>query len=254
MIGRLILLLALLYWPTFSLAHFQELIPSTDIITPQSGAELTLNLAFTHPMRQGPVMPMEQPIAFGVIGPKGREDLIETLVATSVEGKTTFQADFKISQPGDHIFFLHPAPYWEASEGKMISQYTKVVVDGYEGTQRWQDSVGFPLEIKPLVRPYGLWSGNLFRGEVIQGGKPVPYANVEVEWRNDGSITPPSGAYITQVIQADAQGTFSYAMPKSGWWGFAALTEDGQTMQNKQGQTVPVEIGAVIWVQTRDMN
>jgi cobalt/nickel transport protein len=250
---KLFALLASLFWPALLLAHFQELIPSEDIMSANSGGELTLDLAFTHPMSQGPLMTMEQPIAFGVINPQGREDLSTTLITRIRDGKATYQTQYRIQQPGDHIFFLEPSPYWEASEGKMITQYTKVVVDAYEGKQNWQTFVGFPLEIKPLVRPYGLWQGNLFRGEVRQNGQPLPYTTIEVEWRNDGSMQPPAAPYITQVIQADASGTFSYAMPRAGWWGFAALTESEQPVKNPQGELVPEEIGSVIWVRTREM-
>ncbi|NCC29473.1 MAG: DUF4198 domain-containing protein, partial [Gammaproteobacteria bacterium] len=83
--------------------------------------------------------------------------------------------------------------------------------------------------------------------------KPVPFAEVEVEWRNDGSITPPSDPYITQVIKADTNGVFSYAMPKAGWWGFAALLEGDEPMQNPDGEEVPVELGALIWIYAREM-
>jgi cobalt/nickel transport protein len=55
------------------------------------------------------------------------------------------------------------------------------------------------------------------------------------------------------VIKADADGVFSYAMPRAGWWGFAALLEGDEPMKNPQGETVPVETGGLIWVRTRDM-
>ncbi len=252
MTGKIILL-SLLCFPTLLSAHFQELIPSADIITHRNDSTLSLDLTFTHPMNQGPVMPMEMPVAFGVMGPGGREDLLASLEPREKEGQSTFLARYKIRQPGDHIFYLQPAPYWETSESKMITHYTKVIVDAYDGSQQWQKTVGFPVEISPLVRPYGLWSGNLFRGEVRKEGRPVPYAMVEVEWRNDGSLTPPPPPFTTQMIKADASGTFSYAMPRAGWWGFAALMDSDQNMNNPQGRSVPAELGAVIWVKTRGM-
>jgi len=109
--------------------------------------------------------------------------------------------------------------------------------------------VGLKTEIKPLVRPYGLWTGNIFRGVVLLNGKPVPFAEIEVEYYNkDKSIKAPSEPYITQVIKADKNGVFSYAMPKAGWWGFAALNEDDKKINGK-----PVEIGALIWIKVEDM-
>jgi cobalt/nickel transport protein len=47
------------------------------------------------------------------------------------------------------------------------------------------------------------------------------------------------------VIKADANGVFSYVMPKAGWWGFAALLEGDDTMKNPEGEEVGVELGAI---------
>jgi cobalt/nickel transport protein len=234
-------------------AHFQELIPSTDIVTADSGNPITLELLFTHPMARGPAMDMGTPVQFGVVGPGGREDLAASLVARRVDGKQAYRAEYRVEQPGDYVFFVEPAPYWEPGEGVMIVHYTKVVVDAFGAEEGWDEPVGLPVEIEPLVRPYGLWSGNLFRGVVRQHGKPVPFAEVEVEWRNDGSLTPPADPFVTQVVKADANGVFSYAMPRAGWWGFAALLEGDAPLQSPEGQAVPVEAGALIWVHARDM-
>lgn len=234
-------------------AHFQELIPSDDILNAETGGRVTLDLRFTHPMERGPLMDMATPARVGVQGPGGREDLTEGLQTLEVEGKRTYRLDYQVERPGDHVFFVEPAPYWEPAEGVMIVHYTKVVVDGFGAQEGWDRLLGLPVEIEPLVRPYGLWTGNLFRGIVRQGGEPVPFAEVEVEWRNDGSVTPPSDPYVTQVVKADANGVFSYAMPRAGWWGFAALLEGTETLANPNGDAVPVELGALIWVRTRDM-
>lgn len=234
-------------------AHFQELIPSTDILTAETGSKVALDLRFTHPMERGPVMPMGMPKRFAVVGPNGEEDLIEHLQSEEIDGKRAFRAEYEISQPGDYIFHVEPAPYWEPAEGVMIVHYTKVVVDAFGAEQGWDRELGLPVEILPLARPYGLWTGNLFRGIVKQNGKPVPFAEVEVEWRNDGSVAPPSDPYITQVVKADANGVFSYAMPRSGWWGFAALLEGDTPMESPEGERVPVEAGALMWVRVRDM-
>ncbi|EXJ15070.1 DUF4198 domain-containing protein [Imhoffiella purpurea] len=234
-------------------AHFQELIPTADIVTADTGAEVGLELRFTHPMERGPLMDMGQPVRFGVAGPNGVEDLTATLNAEKTDGKQTFSADYRVKQPGDYVFFVEPAPYWEPAEGVMIVHYTKVVVDAFGAEAGWDTEIGLPVEIEPLVRPYGLWTGNLFSGIVKQNGKPVPFAEVEVEWINDGSVTPPASPFVTQVVKADANGHFSYAMPRAGWWGFAALLEGETPMKNPDGEEVPVEAGALIWVKATDM-
>jgi cobalt/nickel transport protein len=234
-------------------AHFQEIIPSHDILTQQSGARLSLDLTFTHPMEGGPVMPMGEPVRFGVVGPQGERDLRQRLQPVERDGKRAYRADYRVGQPGDYCFYIEPAPYWEPAEGVMIVHYAKVVVDAYGAESGWDRELGLPVEISPLSRPYGLWTGNLFRGVVKRNGRPVPYAEVEVEWRNDGSVTAPSDPYITQVVKADANGTFAYVMPRAGWWGFAALLEADEPMPNPEGKPVPVELGGLMWVHVRDM-
>jgi cobalt/nickel transport protein len=234
-------------------AHFLELIPSTDIVTSESGQRVGLELAFTHPMERGPAMDMAEPVQFGVVGPDGRKDLKPSLRPRSVDGKRAFSAEYRVKRPGDYIFFVEPAPYWEPAERVMIIHYTKVVVDAFGAGEGWDTEVDLPVEITPLARPYGLWTGNLFRGVVEKRGEPVPFAKVEVEWRNDGSLTAPSDPFITQVLKADANGVFSYSMPRAGWWGFAALLQGVIPMKNPDGREVPVEAGALIWVHARDM-
>ncbi len=234
-------------------AHFLELIPSHDIVTQASGSQLDLALTFTHPMEGGPVMPMGEPVQFGVVGPEGKTDLKPRLQAIELGGSRAYRADYKVRRPGDYSFYVEPAPYWEPAEGVMIVHYAKVVVDAYGAETDWDRELGLPVEIVPLTRPYGLWSGNLFRGVVKRDGRPLPFAEVEVEWRNDGSLTPPSDPYITQVLKADANGTFTYAMPRAGWWGFAALVEGDEPLPNPEGQPVSVELGGLIWIYTRDM-
>ena len=42
-------------------AHFQVLLPSTDIVEDQDPRTIDLDLRFTHPMEQGPTMNMARP-------------------------------------------------------------------------------------------------------------------------------------------------------------------------------------------------
>ena len=94
----------------------------------------------------------------------------------------------------------------------------------------------------------------MFRGIVRRNGEPVPFAEVEVEYVNEGGVVkPPNDAFVTQVIKADAQGVFAYAMPRAGWWGFAALVEGEQKMKSPDGKDAPVELGGLIWVKATDM-
>ncbi|MCX7703042.1 MAG: DUF4198 domain-containing protein [Planctomycetota bacterium] len=234
-------------------AHFQELIPSKGVVEIGDDKTIELSLIFSHPMENQPLQ-MGRPAKFGVlIGGEEKQDLMSTLKEIKVGGHTAYKAQVKADKPGDYVFFVEPAPYWEPAEEKMLVHYTKVVVNVFGEEKGWDCEVGLPVEIVPLVRPYGLWTGNLFSGIVKQNGKIVPYAEIEVEYLNkEGKIKPPTGAHITQVIKADGNGVFHYAMPKAGWWGFAALL-DGGKMKNPEGKEVDVEIGGLFWVHCEDM-
>ncbi|MCG8426535.1 MAG: DUF4198 domain-containing protein [Chromatiales bacterium] len=247
------LILAVCGYSTVAVAHFQELIPSQTIVAGPDQAEIELAMRFTHPMAGGPVMSMGQPARFGVQVAGQQQGLEALLKPGQHQGEELFSTNYRLQRPGDHIFYLEPAPYWEPGERKMIIHYTKVVVDAFGAGDGWDAMVGLPVEIEPLVRPYGVWTGNSFRGVVRYKGKPVANAKVEVEWRNDGSMKAPAGPYVTQVIKTDAQGVFSYTAPRAGWWGFAALIEAEQPMKNPAGELVPVELGGLIWVKFVDM-
>lgn len=233
-------------------AHFQELIPSDDVLS--DGGPVTLSLIFTHPMDRGPTMDMARPVRFGVLRNGEIIDLLPALAQSDVDGKTAWTATDDIKEPGASIYFVEPQPYWEAAEHKFIVHYAKVLVDGFASGENWDALVGLPVEIQPLTRPTGLWTGNLFTGVVLMDGKPVPGAEIEIEYRNDGSVEAPNPAFVTQVVRADAEGKFSYAMPRAGWWGFAALVQADAPMKGPDGSEVPVELGGLIWVKATDMN
>lgn len=232
-------------------AHFQQIIPSTDVAEP--GAAVTIELMFTHPMERGPVMEMKKPKRFGAVIDGKFTDLSATLKAGKRQDKTIWTSSWKPSEPGAGIFYVEPEPYWEPAEGKYIVHHSKVVVDAGATGKGWDAMVGAPVEIEPLVRPTGLWVGNLFQGIVRKDGKPVPFAEIEVEYMNDGTVKPPNDAFVTQVIKADTNGVFTYAMPRAGWWGFAALIEGDEKMKSPKGEDAPVELGALIWVKATAM-
>ncbi|HEB76114.1 MAG TPA: DUF4198 domain-containing protein [Nitrospirae bacterium] len=244
-------LLALLS-ASVSWAHFGVIIPSDDIVSKGDDKNIHLRLMFIHPF-EGQYMEMARPKAFGVMINGRKQDLLPALKKKTVKGFSTWEADYRVKSPGDHVFYVEPAPYWEPAEETFIIHYSKVVVDALGMETGWDAEVGLKTEIVPLTRPYGLWAGNVFQGIVKVDGRPVPYAEVEVEYFNeDGKIKPPAEPYVTQVVKADADGVFTYAMPAAGWWGFAALNTADFRLKRK-GREYPVEIGAVIWVRTREM-
>jgi len=253
LLGFVILALFVVAVPV--VAHFQALVPSTDVVGAKDKKLVELQVLFTHPM-EGHMMNMEKPKALGVVNRGGKPvDLLDTLREAKEEGMKRWETRYKIKEPGDHVFFVEPQPYWEPSEDCFIIHYTKVCVNSMGLEEGWDAELGLKTEIVPLTRPYGLWAGNIFSGIVKLDGKPVPYAEIEVEYYNDNpknKVHAPTEAHITQVIKADGNGVFHYAMPRAGWWAFAALNTADFKMKH-DGEDKDVELGAVIWVKTYEM-
>ena len=244
--------------PYPSEAHFAAIIPSKNIVGTADQRAINLNVEFLHPFEQK-FMPMAKPKAFGVLHRGERTDLLASLQEQKGKGDeqqdavTAWRAVYKIKQPGDYTFYVEPEPYWEASEDSYIIHYTKVCVQAFGMEEGWDKPVGLKMEIIPLTRPYGLWTGNVFTGKVLRDGQPLAGINVEVEYLNSQEkVKAPADAFITQVVKTDGQGIFTYAMPRAGWWGFAALSEDDKKIK-RDGVEKAVEIGAVYWLHTTDM-
>lgn len=201
-------------------------------------------------------MQMDKPEKFGVVAGDKLTSLLDTLKEKKVDGKSTWESSYKITKPADYIFFMVPKPYWEPAEDKFIAHVTKVIVDALGAEEGWDKPIakeaGLPVEIVPLTRPYSLYAGNIFTGQVQKDGKPVGNINVEVEFWGKGKTKAPTDSHVAQVVKTNENGYFSFVMPRAGWWGFSALMEGDNTIRF-EGKEKKVELGAVLWVQTHPM-
>jgi cobalt/nickel transport protein len=232
-------------------AHFGMLIPSQATVSKADPKTVDLQISFSHPM-EVVGMDMAKPKAFGVMAGGSKEDLLGTLKPAQVMGKAAWSSQYALKKPGVYAFFMEPEPYWEPAEDAFIVHYTKVVVPAFGDEEGWDKEVGQKIEIVPLTRPFGLYAGNVFQGIVKVDGKPLPYAAVEIEFYNkDNKVEAPTEYMVTQAVKADRNGVFTYAVPKAGWWGFAALTTADFKLK-KDGKDKAVEIGGVIWVYFQD--
>ena len=234
-----------------AMAHFGMLIPSDSMIMQGDSRIVSVLLSFSHPF-EGVGMELVKPEVFGVMANGKKEDLLGDLRETRVMGNMAWKDDYKIKRPGVYMFYMVPKPYWESAEDCFIVHYTKTVVTAFGDDEGWDREIGLKTEIIPLSKPFGLYAGNVFQGIVKMNGKPVPYAQVEIEYYNrDKKVIAPTEYMITQAIKADGNGVFTYAVPKAGWWGFAALSTSDKKMKH-EGQDKDVELGAIIWVQFVD--
>ncbi len=228
-------------------AHFGMVIPSDSMVMQGDRKVIHLKLSFSHPM-EVVGMTLVKPKVFEVLASGKNLDLLSNLKEAKVMGHTAWQMDYKVKRPGVYVFHMEPKPYWEPAEDCFIIHYTKTVVTAFGNDEGWDEEIGLKTEIVPISKPFGLYAGNVFQGIVKLAGKPVPYAEVEVEYYNeDGKSEAPTDYMVTQTIKADQNGIVTYAAPRAGWWGFAALSTAGYQLEYK-GEKKDVEIGAVIWV------
>lgn len=270
--GLLLAGLLTLFLSAPALAHFQML------YTPQSaleqGGELHLKLIFTHPFKCDHIMDMAPVQEFYMVHQRGEEgepqktDLKGFLKEITWRGLgdaagKAFEAVLParvVRSIGDYVFVLVPGPYYEKADEGYIQQFTKMIVNVGGVPGNWHQPLGLPAEIVPLNKSYANWTGGIFRGVVMSNGKPVPNAEVDVEYLNfdvnmaanafegEAKIKAPHPAFETITVLANAWGEFAVSLPKAGWWGIAVpdvveLKHEGKSMAQE----------AVLWIQVTDL-
>jgi cobalt/nickel transport protein len=248
----ILLTLLFLFSSKTSFAHFGMIIPSDSMVMHGEDRNITLTLSFSHPFELVG-MDLAKPLKFAMVAGEIKSNLIPFLKETRIMEKVAWKTDYRIKRPGVYWFYMEPKPYWEPSENCYIVHYTKTIVASFGEDSGWDEPLGLKTEIVPLTRPFGLYAGNLFQGIVLVDGKPAPRTEVEVEYFNkDEKIKAPNDYFITQVIKADENGIFSYVVPQAGWWGFAGLNTSDKKIKFK-GEEKDVEIGAVLWIEFKEM-
>jgi cobalt/nickel transport protein len=234
-------------WP-----HFGMVIPSDTMVMQGDNRSITVTLSFSHPFEMVG-LEMAKPINFDVRVSEISRDLSGLLEKTQVMGHTAWQVAYPIKRPGVHVFCMEPEPYWEPAEDIFIIHYTKTVVASFGEEEGWDTEIGMKTEIVPLSRPFGLYAGNVFQGVVKRDGKAAPFAKVEVAYYNESrQYTAPTDTMMTLTTKADGNGVFTFGVPVSGWWGFAALSLADFKISH-EGEDKDVELGAVIWVYFHEM-
>lgn len=227
-------------------AHFGVLVPSRSMVISKNEAKVTVDVAFAHPFAASG-MKMDKPLE--VFMQKDEKKTPLELVPASFFGEQAFRTDISIERPGVYFLGMVPQPYYEPSEDSFIIHYTKTVIGAFGYEDDYDKSLGLPVEILPLTRPFGNYAGNSFSGMALYKGKPLANAAVEVEFLNSSrEYKAPNSYFETQVLHTDANGVFTFTVPWAGWWGFAALTSAEERM-NHNGEMKDVELGGVLWLQ-----
>ncbi|QEJ95502.1 DUF4198 domain-containing protein [Treponema phagedenis] len=266
-----LVLTAFLFTSAFFLfAHFQMIYTSSSIIE-QNAKSAGFILTFTHPFESGLTMDIGKNEQGEIKGlkefysiHKGKKldllSMIKESEFTSAENKAsaytfTLDKDSGFRGGGDWVLVAVPHPYYEASEEGYIQQITKVFINKAGLATDWQTACvkGYP-EILPLVKPYDIWKGSIFRAVVLDSnGKPVPFAEIEfahINYDIDMQAKAFTGkAKLEQagggIILADATGVFEFIPPCAGYWGFSALGVG----KEKEFSGKALSQDAVIWIE-----
>ncbi|MGI9535550.1 MAG: DUF4198 domain-containing protein [Desulfocapsaceae bacterium] len=228
-------------------AHFGMVIPSAPVVSEQNRA-VDVSLSFSHPF-ETIGMDLERPKRFFIVRNGEQTDVLNELQPLNIMGSSGYYYHFTPSRPGVYQFVMEPQPYWEPIEDRFIIHYTKTVVPVFGSEDGWQQPLGLPAEIRPLLRPFGNYQGNSFTGQVLVDGKPAANAEVEVEYYDKQKRFQASTSHhTTQVLLTDDDGIFTFACPLRGWWGFASLGLAEYKLKGPEGDEKEVEIGAVLWI------
>ncbi len=231
---------------TATFAHFQMIYTPDVFIAEDEGSKIDLELIWTHPgggthdsIPEPLSMNMAEPKQFGVWNKGNFTDLTDQLEKFDfIHGDrtaTSYRMNYRLRGMGDFMFTLQPGPYFEAAEDIYITQCSKIIVNRAGLPTDWAEETGMLAEVVPLVWPMNLYEGSTFRGIIMMNGKPVPNAEIEVEYLNKKAF---KGAFNDDVpvydfggespamgFATNENGEFSFSFPWPGWWGFVALME-----------------------------
>lgn len=236
-------------------AHFQ-LVHTAEVNLPDP-ATIPMQLVFWHPMENGHVMDMAKPREFYYVFRGERHDLLDSLKSIEFQGLENkgkgFVTEVKVQRNGDYVFVLTPEPYFEKNEDAYIQQITKSYVNRGGLPDAWHEPLGLVTEILPYNKPNNVLVGSTFTAQVLREGKPLQGVEIEIEYMsaepNAEQFKPSSKASFepkggTLVAISDANGMFTFGIPKAGFWGFAALGSG--PVEVFEGK--PLSQDAVIWI------
>lgn len=241
-------------------AHFQ-LIYSPEANLEKPG-DVPLKLIFWHPFENGHAMDMGAPEELFYVFKGERVDLSDSLGPITFKGAeneaAAYEATLPVKRNGDYIVGLVPAPYFEESEDIYIQQITKVFFNKGGIPSGWEEPLGLPTEIVPLNKPTNVIVGSTFSGQLLSEGAPVAGAEIEIEYiaaepdmatnaAGEATVGAVPGGAVVAIT--DANGVFTFGIPRAGQWGFAALGSGPAT--EHEGKELSQD--AVIWITAHDL-
>lgn len=229
-------------------AHYPMLLVSAPFVMP--GDEVRMELTIGHPYVNDRYA-VEAPGRVQVFPPRGPAANLTAQVTTGTcsyggEELPTYRLAYVPRKPGDYTFSWELRMFSEPPARRVVD-YAKVVVHVGDAQIGWaREPIGTPLEIVPLTRPYAVRPGDTFRGQVLEGGRPMVGGIVEGETYARGDPEPlPELAVYRRAERTDGSGTFGMTLDRPGWWLVSVATDGGP---GEQGTLPHPAHRAVFWV------
>ena len=186
------------------------------------------------------------PAKDGVLQPE-RHDLLGDVEEIRYLDQKAWGANVALSRPGLYQFVIEARPWWDAARDRFVQHYVKTTLPVYGVERGWELPVGQRFEIQPLTRPFGLTAPALFSGRVLFNGKPLDNAPVRMSRINTDKQSAPTPWQEELAARTDKNGQFAFVLNQPGWWCCAAVAA-GDPLKGPDGQSKPLELGALLWL------
>lgn len=194
-----------------------------------------------------------------IVGPDAKQHHVsKDFEKTKIKGGegqdvTAYKLRFTPAERGDYTVIVQTPPIWMEEEKEFYQDTVRVVLH-VQAQKNWDTDLGPAFRMVPLTRPYGLYSGMVFRARVLDRGlqtepKPAPWRNVNVFVERYNAKPPkelPDDELITFTSKTDANGILTCSFPTAGWWSVTAQVDGGRRDHN--GRAYPVRKRATTWV------
>ena len=160
-------------------------------------------------------------------------------------------------KPGDYIIVVKHKAHWKKHEDLYRQKVAKLCLNYLGVISYWPNRVlkNMP-EIIPLVQPYNVYAGSLFRAEAVNDeGRRIPHAKIQIEYLNytlgDTELDTTTAGFIKEdigdtIIFTDSNGSFSFVPPREGVWTFTLV--DGDNNKFIQGKRLEYDSSLSILV------
>ncbi len=165
-----------------------------------------------------------------------------------------YKINFIPRKKGDYVLCIQ-GNYYLNPQYKVVQQFAKAYFH-VEIEKGWHNTCGFPLEIVPYTRPYGIEEGGILWGKVLYYGKALENGTVKAEllspnfipWQRlprdaEGEVNYP---ILRKEVKLSQDGDFVINFEKPGWWViYTAMPRGLKTYGN---QKYPFFLRSLLWI------